>query len=335
MKKIIQVDNTKKGLEKYAGYFFLLSLIIIIVLAFLLIKPYISSIFSGIILAYLFYPIYKLLGRFKITKNKNFRAFIICALIVIIILLPMIFISQVLFKESISIYNEYIKTNSIQLTGFANEEVNEFAKEAIKETIVYVSVGARQFIQLLPSKILHFFIVMFLVFYFLKDGERVVNDIKEFIPMESHKQDKLIKEFSEITYSVVFGIILTSVAQGIVSAIGFYLFGVSSPIIWGIITMILAVLPFVGPAFVYIPLGLLQVYEGSLFIGIGIMIFGALFVSTLDNIIRPKLIGSKGKIHPALIFIGLIGGLNLFGLVGLVLGPLILSYLLTFLKFIE
>jgi len=103
MKKIIQVDNTKKGLEKYAGYFFLLSLIIIIVLAFLLIKPYISSIFSGIILAYLFYPIYKLLGRFKITKNKNFRAFIICALIVIIILLPMIFISQVLFKESISI----------------------------------------------------------------------------------------------------------------------------------------------------------------------------------------------------------------------------------------
>lgn len=324
-----------EGVKKYAKYFFLLSLAVIVILAFLLIKPYITSIFGGIILAYLFYPVYKFLGKFKFIRNPNVRAILVCGLIIIIILLPMIFAAQTLLKESINIYNMYIKTDSFELSRFASEEVSEFVKEAVKDVVVNISVGARRFIQILPGKVLHFFIVMFLVFYFLRDGEKFLRDIKAFIPIEKHKQEHLIKEFSAITYAVVFGLVATGVAQGVAGALGFYLFGISSPITWGLVMMVLSVLPLVGPAFVWVPVGLFYVYQGDLFTGLGILLYGALIISMLDNLVRPYLIAARTKIHPAVIFIGLIGGLNLFGFVGIVLGPLILSFLFTFLKFIE
>jgi len=120
--------------------------------------------------------------------------------------------------------------------------------------------------------------------------------------------------------------------QGVIGAIGFIIFGVGSPIFWGMMMAIFALIPFLGTAIIWVPASLILLIKGFLSNngwmigkGIGLFLYGLLIVSTLDNIIKPKLIGHKGKIHPAVVLLGILGGLNLFGFIGIFIGPIILA----------
>ena len=168
------------------------------------------------------------------------------------------------------------------------------------------------------------------MFYSLKDGKNFIKLIGKEIPLrESHKKD-LSKKFNSVIYATLYGIIVTSIIAGTLGALGFYIFGLGSPILWGIIMTILSMLPVVGASLVWLPVGIYSIVTGKVLAGVGFMIYCWVAVSSMENIVRPKIIGVKGKVHPVFVLLGVLGGLKVLGLIGIIIGPLLLSILTLF-----
>jgi len=177
--------------------------------------------------------------------------------------------------------------------------------------------------------------MVFLIFFMLRDGELMVKKIKYFIPLKKHHQTKIINKFSSVTRAVVYGHFITALIQGMVGVLGLYLFGVKSPLVWGSIMMVACMIPFIGSPVVWFPLGAFKLITGltsssssEIIMGIGLLIYGFVIISSVDNLIKPKIIGDIARIHPTIILIGVLGGLLIFGVIGIVVGPLILSLFL-------
>ena len=152
----------------------------------------------------------------------------------------------------------------------------------------------------------------------------------------------MLDKFSEVTSAVLYGNISTALMQGILGGLGFWIIGMSSPILWGFVMMLFALVPYFGTAIVWLPaalnlifIGYLQNDNSSTIRGIILVAYGILVISSIDNILKPRLIGAKGKVHPVLVLLGVLGGLSLFGFIGLILGPVMLALLMTFVGIYE
>ena len=221
------------------------------------------------------------------------------------------------------IYN-YIK--SIQLN------LDPSILNALNKVTQYLVNQASSLVVTIPKFLLHAFVTLFLFYYFLRDGEKLVQEIKYLIPMTEKHKEHVIAEFKNVTNAMVYGLIFVGLIEGVIGALGFYVFDITSPLFWGLIIMILTILPGVGTSLIWAPAGIIKIIQGDLFNGIGLLIYGALLISGLETVLKTKLIGDKSKLHPALIVIGVFGGIQLLGFIGLFFGPLILIMFITFLK---
>jgi len=344
------VDNIKKIKEEFSKYFILLFLIIAVFLVFLIIRPFIIAILTSIIISYIFYPLYKWIN--KKTKRKNFSAIIVTMLVIILIISPILFVANSLTREVMTVY-----TNSKQMIAEENIigtksdsnilwKLNSFLVNIAKKPQISSSLdnitnsiisSLSNFIFTIPKRILGFFVMIFLIFFMLRDGDLMVKKIKYFIPLKNHYQNKIVKKFDSVTRAVVYGHFITALIQGMIGTLGLYIFGIKSPLVWGIIMVIACMIPFVGPPVVWFPLGVFKVIIGlnsgnnyETIMGIGLLAYGFIIVSSIDNLIKPKIISDRARIHPTIILLGILGGLAIFGFIGIVVGPLILSLFLTF-----
>lgn len=322
--------------KKYYRYVFLIVLITILYLSFRLIQPFITAIFTSILLSYLFFPVYRIINARL--HNKNIASFITCILILLVILIPIFLIANHLIDESRLLYQKIESNNFLpEISNFLEEtldtiDINPYIKQSINSALKYLMDETTNFIVSIPLKILNFFIMLFIIFYLLKDGPIIVDKVTSLIPLEEEYKEHILKEIKEVTSAIIFGITITSLVQGIIGGLGFLIFGIESPIMWGFVMAISAMIPFIGPAFIWVPAGIIQIIYGNLFSGIGILAYGISVISTIDNIIKPKIIGSKAKIHPIIILMGIVGGIRMFGFIGIIIGPLILSLLLVTLR---
>lgn len=308
-------------LRKHSKYLFLGMFLIITLLAFLIIKSFITSLLTSIVLSYLFYPLYKKMNN--LIKNRSVSAIIMVFLLIIIIFIPVFFILNSLLKESLLFYAQIKSIES----SLSPEILN-----ALNKIIQYFVIEYSDIVIKIPGFFLHAFITMFLFYYFLRDGERLVYEIKSIIPMDEKHKKKVVDEFKNITHAIVYGLILTGLIEGLSGALGFYIFDIGSPLFWGVIMMILTILPGLGTSFVWVPASIIKIFQGDMFNGIGLFVYGFFFISGVEVLLKPKFIGEKSKIHPALIVIGVFGGIKLLGFIGLFFGPLILVTFITFLK---
>ena len=311
-------NNTFK---KYSKYLFLGIFLIITLLAFLVVKSFVTSILTSIVLAYLFYPWYRKLTN--LIKNRSIAALIMVIFLIIIIIIPTFFIINSLVKESLPLYT-YIRSNQLNLTP----EI----QNALNKIVQYILNEASNLAFTIPKFLLHAFVTLFLFFYFLRDGERLIQDIKSLIPLNERQKEHVVNEFKNVTYAIVYGLILVGLIIGGLATLGFYIFKISNPILWGLITILVSVLPGIGNWIVWFPAGVIKIIQGDLFNGIGLLIYGFIFISGVEAILKPRFIGKKSKIHPALIVLGVFGGIQLLGFIGLFFGPLILVIFITFLK---
>ncbi len=220
---------------------------------------------------------------------------------------------------------------STEIKGYLRdnlEKISNTATENIGALILSLSTG-----------LLYFFVTLFTTYYFLKDGPALTYRIKRLLPMKNEQQMKVTKKLSEVTYAVVYGTLIIAIVQGTLTGLGFWALGVSSPLMWAIIAMIAALVPFLGAAAVWLPVSLIMVIvgyfdgESSMIIKAIILFFyGLLVISSIDNILKPKIIGQRGKIHPVLVLIGVIGGVKVFGVIGLILGPVVLAIVVTLIE---
>src|SRR3989344_2170747 len=293
----------KEELAKKVAYLALLAILFYI--SYLMIKPFISAILASVFLAFLFYPFYIRLNN--IIKNPTISATLIILIIVIIIIGPLILVAQI--QESITAFTEATFLRDI-------------IPSIIERGLTYITSNASNFLISIPEKIFVFIVTIYSTFYLILAGDTFKKKIKAFLPFKN--KEHIISNIIITTKSIIYGTFIIAVIEAILTIIGFYILGISSPWVWGVIIAFLALIPYLGPAIVWIPYSIILALQGDINIAIGMIILG-LILSSIDTFLRPKIINQRAAIHPVIIFIGIIGGIQIMGIVGLLVGPLILS----------
>jgi predicted PurR-regulated permease PerM len=169
------------------------------------------------------------------------------------------------------------------------------------------------------------FLMSVSMYYFFIDGRRLYAEAARLLPLEKRYLDAFAKEFKDVALAIVYGNSVTALIQGAVGLVGLWLAGVPHPLVWALAMAVVALVPVGGTALVWAPLGVVLMLTGKLPEGIFLLAWGALVVGTVDNLVRPRLCGSRMALHPLLVFLSMFGGLAVFGMMGLLVGPLIAS----------
>ncbi len=330
---------------------FIIFFIAFLVLCFFIIKPFLTAILTSFALSYIFYPLYQKTNN-KI-KNKNISSLIIVVLILILILIPSVFVVNTLSREAKTLYDfskrSFFTDTSKCEPGYidiacrvadyinsiiSNPKFNTQIVSSINKGIEVLIQQISGFLLSIPSMILNFFIMVFVTFFLLRDGKIFVKKIEGILPLRRGHKKVVFNKFNDVTFAVVYGSIIVAAIQGALAGIGYYFAGIRSPIIWALITMLFALVPIIGTGTVWLPASVILMVSGYLssdnFVilkGILLLLYGAFIVSTVDNFIRPKIIGDRGKVHPVLVLLGVLGGIKLFGFIGFVVGPVVLTLL--------
>lgn len=328
---------------KYRGYVPVVLFVLLVVLSFLILRPLLPAIFVGALLAYTFYPLYKF--TLKKTGKPTISSFIVCFLVLLIVIIPVGLIIKVLIQESymfyllvkqrlaVGLFEQCTSSLCKTISDFSQTElVSSQLKEIVRTATNWVIAKSSAFLVNIPRLLINLFVVFFTLFYFLKDGENLLRRLHSYFQLHQKNYDIILHRLREIVHGVVYGFLLVAVIQGVFGALGFFLFGIPSPLFWGVIISFFALIPAIGTGVIWIPASLFLLLDGifqdstSLILkGIGLFVYCFIFVGSVDNILRPKLIGDKAKVHVAVIMLGIFGGILLVGPIGVMLGPLVLS----------
>ncbi|MCG2718304.1 MAG: AI-2E family transporter [Nanoarchaeota archaeon] len=323
--------------HKYAKYNILLFFLIILAVSLYIMFSFISAIIAAAIVAYVFYPMFKVLN--KRIKSKAICAGIMILTVTLIIIIPLFFVFNVLFIEAANFYQGIGDIDLAPLSNFMSNlfdngiNVEVYVRDIASSGFSFLMKTLSDFFLSLPQKILMLFITIFSMYYFFKDGDKVLGLLKGFFPLHRARAKVFLDEFNKIINATIYGVFVSAVIQGILGTFGLIIFDVSSPIVWGSIMVLAAMIPIVGTWIIWFPAAIFKLLNGDLFNGFGLLIYGILIVSTIDNFVKPKLISGKAKIHPLLIVLGVFGGLKVFGIIGILIGPLFLSMMLLLYKF--
>lgn len=309
--------------EAINKYLFWAALAILIILSYLIINPFLISLISAFILAYLTKPVFDYLSP-KI--NKKLSAIVCLLLIIIIILLPIgTIIGGTIAQAKNSLDADIIKSflkdlSSYPLLQKLNLNPQELTKTGIEITISLLKISASA----LPSIILSIIITLIAIYYILTNWDILAEKLKNYLPFKD--KQKAIKEISQITNALVYGTVLIGLIEFVIAALGFYILGINSYLFLATIIFFFAFIPALGPAVVWIPLAIYYFVIQSYPLAIGVIIIGIILSIGIDGLLKIKLLGKKAEINPLIMLIGILGGIPLFGVFGFIIGPLILIY---------
>jgi predicted PurR-regulated permease PerM len=327
-------------LKVQTALFFAIMLIVTIAF-FYVMKPFIYALFWAIVLAGLFMPVYKKVEE-KLHR-PTVSATIVLVLICLIFILPFVFIASLLLKESMDIYqgisngnsqiNVYIQklTELIKHNPYKdslNLDDAAFAEKIMdlsKSVAGYFFTNLKSFTQNTLQFIAQLGVMLYALFYFIRDGEKFLETILRLLPLEHDRDRILLKHFQKTANSTLKVTLIIGGIQGILGGLLFLFTGIQGAILWGIVMIITAVIPVVGCALVWAPAGIFMIITGNLWTGIFILAFGSLVISMVDHFLRPILLGNDVSMHPLLIFLSTIGGIIVFGFTGFIIGPIIMS----------
>lgn len=312
--------------------------IFLAVLVFFLIKPIILSIVGGLILAYIFMPVYQ--KSLKYIKNKSVAASIATIFAILIIVIPLYFIFPPAIQQTFKLFTTIQDLDLSQVVRFvfpsSSDQLVAQLTATMNSFVSNVSSGAINslisFFLELPTLVLNLFLLGFVFFFTLRDHEKHKEFIMGISPFSKRHERQLVKQFKNITDSILFGQIVIGIIQGIVAGLGLLLFGIPNALLFTILSVILGIIPIIGPGFVWIPITIYLFSQGQIFLGLGFLAYNAIITSTVDNIIRPYIIARRSETSALTVLIGMISGLFLFGILGVILGPLIISYFLTLIR---
>lgn len=165
---------------------------------------------------------------------------------------------------------------------------------------------------------------LFTLFYLFRDGERMLDAAKGLVPLASGPTELLVRRTREVIFAAVFGHVFVAMVQGLLGGLAFWALGVPTPAVWGVLMGALSMIPMIGPAFVWIPAGAVLIASGSTARGVILLLFGLLVISTVDNVLRAVLVSTRARVHPLVVFLGVLGGVLMFGAVGILVGPVLI-----------
>jgi predicted PurR-regulated permease PerM len=330
--------------KNYNTYFFLAILFGLTVLSFFMVKSFLIPFLFALILVHFFHPVYEIL--LKKTKRKGLSSALTCILIALLIIIPVLVVLFLAANEVQAAIarlagnpnfsgglNSFLNRlanirffSFIDLEKIVNQNSVLSASKSFSQGVLFILQGAYSgFLRL----VFVMFIMFFSLFYMLIDGKTFLKKIMKFIPLQQKYDKSLLANMNSMIRAIIKGTIFMAVLQGIVSGILFWATGVSSPLFFAILVAVASVIPALGSGLVWLPIGLVMILLGHLTAGLTIIGVGFLVISTMDNVLRPKLVGDDTQMHPLLILFSTLGGIAFFGISGFIIGPITISLLIS------
>jgi predicted PurR-regulated permease PerM len=336
-----------KAVHFNVNFFFLL-LSGVGIMMFFILQPFLTAILAAAILAALFQGWY---GAFlRVTGNRPHVSAALTSLsIALIVLVPLFAVLSIALNEMNYAYDNIasdgssmqnvlsgvsVKLQSIPLMHvFISDQ--SFDATHILNTVKGFSQNIFSFIQALYENIAHLvfwlLVMFFSLFYFLVDGKAMVRYFMKVTPLRDEHEKLLIDKFVYMSRATLKGTLMVGMVQGFLGGMMFAIAGLPSPVIWGLVMTVLSAIPLVGGGLVWLPAGIILLLMGQVWQGTFILLFGMIVISTIDNVLRPKLVGRDTQMHPLMIFFATLGGISFFGFPGFVIGPIIASLALALL----
>lgn len=313
-----------------------------------LLWPFLSVIVMGAVVTSLFKPVYTFFNR---KMSSNFSSFLTCTLVFIILFLPTLFFVGLLSKEAFSLYqmgksaaisdqfrslfesSTVLEKANHLLANFDLTISADHLNQGISELGKVVGLFFYQQASSVASNALKFFVYFFfmllIIYYLFIDGDRLTAFIIDLSPLPNEQGEKLIQKFKDMAGAVIVGNGVCGLIQGSAGGIVFWMFGLKSAFMWGVVMSLLAFLPIIGVSVVFIPTAAFLILKGRIAAGMFFVVFYIILAVSVDTLLKPRLVGQRVKMHTLLVFFSIIGGLKMFGIIGIIYGPLVITAFLT------
>jgi predicted PurR-regulated permease PerM len=329
-------------------WFFLALFLVSIFMLGWLIWPFISIIILAAVLTGVFNPVYAL---FKKKMRASLASVLICFMVFVVIFIPIVLFVGILSKEAYDLYtmakNAVLKEEiralfeksrileqiNLLLARFdyavSGEELNKAISEIGKSVGLFLYEQASAVASNIFRFVLNFFLMLLIMYFLLVDGDRMISFIGDLSPLPAEQDQKIIQKFKDVAGAILVINILSGIVQGFFGGIIFALFGLKSPFLWGLIMAIVAFLPILGIGLVFIPTSIYLFLNGRIPAAVFFIIAYLILSLGIENVLKPKLVGQRVQMHILLVFLSIMGGLKLFGILGIIYGPLVVTAFIT------
>lgn len=304
-------------------------------LCYLIAAPFLSTLTWALALAVLFMP---LQGWLEVRlRHPNIAAFVSVLIIALIVVVPTTFVTKHLVIQAAkgaALVETKVNSGEWRRAIEAQPRLAPLADKieedldlqgAVKAVATWLSVTAGSVVKGSLFQVISFCLIFYLLFFFLRDRKAALHSLRYLSPLSKAEMELLFERISGTIHATVYGTLSVSAIQGVLGGLMFWWLGLPAPLLWGVVMSILAVVPMLGAFVVWIPAALFLALEGSWGKALILTLWGIMVVGTIDNLLRPILVGNRLKLHTVLAFISVVGGLMLFGAAGLILGPVILT----------
>jgi len=316
-------------------------------LCWLMLRPFASVLAWAIVLVIVFYPVHQ---QLKVRIKRPFlSALLSCVLVVLLAVLPLTLLTVAVAEELAAA----IPNLPSQISTVMNPQTSVLGRvsEWIQGRFGVDTLRSQQFMadQLqragqfllglsfnlagnIATGIVKAFFVVFTMYYLFRDGDRIVSKLPAALPLERKQSEAIIARTREVVSASVYGIVVIASLQGLLGGLAFWILGIPSPLLWAVLMTFVCMIPVLGSFLVWLPLSIYLGLSGHWTKAILLMLWGGLVISTIDNFLRPKWMKNQTRLHELLVFFSVLGGISVFGLLGIVLGPVILAITLGLLQ---
>jgi predicted PurR-regulated permease PerM len=319
-------------------------LIVVVTIAFAwILWPFYGAVFWATVLAIIFRPSYRRLMA-SMGQRRTLAALTTVTIVVFIVILPVTLITALLVQEGFSVYQRiqsgelniggYFQKLFAILPGWLTDMLDRFGLSNLGLSQERLSMGLMQGTQFVATHALNLgqntfdflvnlCIVLYLLFFLLRDGDTLTRRIRQAMPLHVEQQRDLLDQFTTVIRATIKGSVLVAIVQGALGGLMFWLLNVHAPVLWGVLMAILSLLPAVGSALIWLPVAIYFLVTGAVWQGIILIAFGVLVIGLVDNVLRPLVVGKDTKMPDYVVLISTLGGIAIFGLNGFVIGPVI------------
>lgn len=336
-------------MQKLQPYFLLALLGGAFVLAFFILRPFLAPLVLAMVFATVFHPLYSFILRKSGGKRASLSSLATVLVVAACVLVPLAFLGTRLVVEAEQLYVSladgtgkaivesalryadamlvHYVPGSESASATISANIDTYAKAGLTWLIGYLG----GFFSGLAGLVLKLFIFFMALYYLLRDGAALKHRIIHLSPLADDDDRSIFTSLAQSVHSVVTGKLAIALIQGVLASIGFLMFGVPNLILWGAFTAIASLIPGIGTSLVIVPAVIYLFITGHPIAGIGLLVWGIFVIGLIDNLLGPKLMGHGSGLHPLLVLVSVLGGLAFFGPVGIFLGPLTVSFLLSLL----
>lgn len=309
-------------------------------LCWLMLRPFVGVLEWATVLVIVFYPIHKRLA--KRIKRPGLSALLSCLLVILIVIVPFAFLAVALADEltnvvpSLPAQISHLLNAQTPVVGRVSRWIQtrlgtdtlasqEFMINQLKRSGEYLLGISFGLVGNILSGIVKAFFVIFTMYYLFRDGETVVNNLRGVLPLSNSQSERIFVRIREVVSASVYGMVTIAMIQGLLGGVAFWLVGVPSPILWAVLMTFVCMIPVAGSFMVWLPLSIFLMLNGQWTKAFLLLGWGAFVVSTVDNFLRPRLIKNQTRLHELFVFFSVLGGISVFGILGIVLGPVVLA----------